>query len=392
MEQTKTLSPHGSTESAPSIHRLPTELLQHLLSLAVADIRQGSQPWRVYSRVTELKLVCTCWMTAIDSYPSFWTLLTNRLSPLVVPIVLQKSGRLPLDIDLVRTKHSSIATLFGYMNTVVNLADRWQLLNIEWFPDYEEDKEALLNLLLTPAPKLKELRFSGFSDTVNTANLFDGVAPNLDTITTAFTVPNWTSFVMKGLRKLAVGAVTVGRRDFESFAQALVASPNMEELQICEWMKGPGGLPEEYPIKLQPITFNFLRSFVLTSGTRVRLIISTNLLHPPNSPQDILTSALKLADELLPSVHRATLLGIELQRVMEYVTLSAFPNLAHLEVHGIQRASWEEMLTFVSARSELAAAPDSKIKALQSISLPRDSIDEEGVKKLSRVVERVRLS
>lgn len=415
----------------------------------------------------------------------------------------RKGGTLPLDIDLLCMGYPGIFTALGYINTVINLAERWQYLNIQWFSAYEGDNKALLNLLRTPAPKLKELQFNGFSNTLNTVNLFDGIAPNLDTITTEFTVPNWTSFVMKGLRKLAVSAVEVGRKDFEDFVQALVASPNMEDLQIRAWVPRSGGLLEESPIKIQPITFKFLRllalrTFPLTwasalleavriphlcsmnivwevsssgsplfeplqhlrerltnssllnvvldapdqcpgvlfecegteeaakssvafhypagmafryteilqlwqrslteihqsvraSGIRVHLTLSVDLLHPPTSLQPVLTSTLKLADELLPSVYWFRIRGVELQQVMESVTLLTFPNLAHLEVDGIQRAPWEEMLKFVSARSELAAIPDSKIQALQSISLPRDSIDEEGVQKLSSVVEHVKL-
>ncbi|KIO22030.1 hypothetical protein M407DRAFT_28381 [Tulasnella calospora MUT 4182] len=262
MDNTKTLSTHSVAEAIPYICQLPTELLQLLLNLSVAESRQGFEPWRVYSRIAELRLVCTRWMAAIDSYPSFWTLLTNRLSPLLVSIVLQKSGTLPLDIDLNCMAYAGATPPFDYINLVIRLAGRWRSLNIRWFPEDEED-EALRNVLLTPAPQLKELVFDGFSGLPSRVSLFDNVAPNLDSIITRRALPNLSSFVMRGLRKLVVLTVVPRAGDFENLVQALAASPNMEELRVREWIPTGGSLPENLPAKPKPIVLDFLHSLTL---------------------------------------------------------------------------------------------------------------------------------
>ncbi|KAG8914062.1 hypothetical protein FRC00_000910 [Tulasnella sp. 408] len=503
MEKRITFLTHDIAKPAPYLHRLPIELLQHLLCLAVAEIRQGHEPWHVYSRIAELRLVCTHWLAAIDSYPLFWTLLTNRLSPLLVSIVLQKSGTLPLHIDLSYIARSDTNPPFHYVNTVISLARRWSSLNIRWFSEEEEEgvEEALRNVLLTPAPQLKELAFDGFSDVPGGVSLFDDVAPNLDSITTRHAVPNWSSFVMRGLRKLAVVTVVPKASDLENLVQVLAASPNMEELHIRGWIPRSGSIPENHRVKLEPIALDCLHSLTLrvfpsswanalleairfphrcsmdialelpsaqaplsellkhlktrlagsslmgvvldarerflsivlmcqgtdevgeasvmfryptgmafltsdtlllwqsslaeiteavqASGIPVHLVMSVSLSQTPNSIDHPMTTALKLADESLPSVHKASISGSNIQQFFQYITLPTFPNLSDLEVSEAETVSWETILECVAARSELLAVPGSKIKALQSLALPSGSVDDEGFEKLSRVVENV---
>ncbi|KIO21179.1 hypothetical protein M407DRAFT_29172 [Tulasnella calospora MUT 4182] len=151
---------------------------------------------------------------------------------------------------------------FDYINLVIGLAGRWRSLNIRWFPEDEED-EALRNVLLTPAPQLKELVFDGFSDVPSRASLFDNVAPNLDSITTRGALPNLSSFVMRGLKELAVLTVVPRAGDFENLVQALSASPNMEELKVREWIPTSGSLPENLHVELKPIVLDFLHSLTL---------------------------------------------------------------------------------------------------------------------------------
>ncbi|KAG8976634.1 hypothetical protein FRC05_003473 [Tulasnella sp. 425] len=257
METSITPLTQDTAEFVPHIHQLPIELLQHLLILAVAEIRHGNQPWRVYSRIVELRLVSTRWLAAIDSHPSFWTLLTNRLKPLLVSTVLERSGTLPLDVDLVCLATFKTDPPLHYMDIVTSLAERWRSLNIVWI--HTEQDEALQNLLLTPAPQLKAVSFECFSDILRTINLFDNIAPDLDSVSTRFFLPNWTWFLMKGLRKLAVGIVKADVRDFEALVQVLVASPNMEELQVRGWRVRGGTVPGEPSFKLEPIVLDSLR-------------------------------------------------------------------------------------------------------------------------------------
>ncbi|KAG9047995.1 hypothetical protein FS837_001007 [Tulasnella sp. UAMH 9824] len=503
MENRITFLTHHIAEPAAYLHRLPTELLQHLLCLAVTEIRQGHEPWHVYSRIAELRLVCTHWLAAIDSYPLFWTLLTNRLSPLLVSIVLQKSGTLPLHIDLSYIARPDTNPPFHYMNTVISLARRWRSLNIRWYSEEEEEgvEEALRNVLLTPAPQLKELVFDGFSDVPGGVSLFDNVAPNLDSITTRHAVPNWSSFAMRGLRKLVVVTVVPKASDFENLVQALAASPNMEELHIRGWIPRSGSLTENPRVNLEPIVLDFLHSLTLrvfpsswanalleaihlphhcsvdivlelpsaqaplskllkhlktrlvgsslmnvgldarerflsidlmcegtnevgevsvnlrsptgiafstsdtlqlwqsslaeiteavhTSGIPAHLAISVSLSRTPNSIDHPMTTALKLADELLPSVYKASITGANIQQFFQYIMVPTFLNLSDLDLLKAETISWETILECVSARSELSTIPGSKLKALQSIALPSGSVDDEGFEKLSRIVKNI---
>ncbi|KAG8952502.1 hypothetical protein FRC04_004562 [Tulasnella sp. 424] len=261
METPKTPLTQGAAEFVPHIHRLPIELFQHLLSLAVAEIRHGDQPWHgYYSRILELRLVCTRWLAVIDSHPSFWTLLTNRLSPSLVSIVLEKSGKLPLDVDLCAGILWPEPPLH-YMSIVTSLAKRWRSLNVLWY--HPELKEALRNLLLTPAPQLKAFSCDFYDDILEKTSLFDDMAPNLDSISLRYVVPNWNSLLMKGLRKLAVSEVFVDVRDFEGLVQVLVASPNMEELEVSGWKQTGRTLPGEPSFKLEPVVLDSLRLFTL---------------------------------------------------------------------------------------------------------------------------------
>lgn len=494
---------HDIAEPAPYLNRIPTELLQHLLCLTVAEIRQGHEPWHVYSRIAELRLVCTHWLAVIDSYPLFWTLLTNRLSPLLVTIVLQKSGTLPLHIDLSYIARPDANPPFHYINTVISLARRWRYLNIRWFSEEGEEgaEEALRNVLLTPAPQLKELVFDGFSDVPSGVSLFDNVAPNLDSITTRHAAPNWSSFVMRGLRKLAVATVVPKATDFENLVQVLAASPNMEELHMRGWIPRSGSLLENPRVKLEPIVLDSLHSLTLrvfpsswanallgairlphhcsvdmvleppsaqtplsellkplktrlsgsslmnvgldarewflsialvcegtdevgkvsvmfryatgsafptfdtlqlwqsslaaiteavqASGIPVHLAMAVSLSQTPDSIDHPMTTSSKLADQLLPSVYKASISGTNIQEFLQYITLPTFPNLTDLVVSKAETVSWETILECVSARSKLLAVPGSKIKALQSLALPSGSVDDEGFEKLSRVVENI---
>ncbi|KAG8952499.1 hypothetical protein FRC04_004559 [Tulasnella sp. 424] len=261
METTVTPHTQGAVEFAPHIHRFPVELLQHLLSLAVAEIRHGNRPWHVYSRIVELRLVSTRWLAAIDSHPSLWTLLTNRLSPSLVSIVLEKSGKLPLDVDLCIQSFNTDPPLH-YVDIVTSLAERWRSLDIVWH--HPEQDEALRNLLLTPAPRLKAVSIVSFdNDVFGTISLFDNMAPDLDSISTRLVLPNWNWFLMKGLRKLAVGEVFPDVRDFEGLVRVLIASPNMEKLEVRRWKVRDGTRPGEPSFKLEPIVLDSLHLFAL---------------------------------------------------------------------------------------------------------------------------------
>ncbi|KAG9016253.1 hypothetical protein FRB90_003607 [Tulasnella sp. 427] len=244
----------------PKIYALPTELLQELIGFSIADIRHGPQPWTVYKRLAQLRLVSTHWLFAIDSQPSFWTYITNHLSPPVVSIVIQKSGSLPLDIDI-STFHYHTTPIFRYINTVIRLADRWRSLTVQWFPKPEEEDVALENLLLTPAPRLQEFSFDGYSHVPSTINLFDNVAPNLDSITTRLVMPSWNSFLMIGLRKLSIIRVEAELSDLKSLSRVLAVSPRMEELEIVGWIASV--LSDGLPLSPSPIALDYLRSFAL---------------------------------------------------------------------------------------------------------------------------------
>ncbi|KAG8896524.1 hypothetical protein FRC01_011737, partial [Tulasnella sp. 417] len=444
----------GAVQSASCIGRLPTELLQHSLNLSVAEIRQGHEPWHVYARIAELRLVCTRWMAAIDSYPSLWTLLTNRLSPLLVSVVLQKSGTLPLDIDLSCMAHSETSPPLHYLNTAPRLAGRWRSLNIRWFLEDRED-EGLQNFLHTPAPQLKALTIDTFSGVPSRINLFDNVAPNLDSITIRHAMPNWSSFVMRGLKRLLVATVMAKTRDFENIVQVLAASPNMRELQIRGWLPKRSDLLEKPRVAPKPVALDFLQSLTLrvvpsswanvllevirlprhcsldilleipltqgpiseplkhlrarivgsplmkvvldvrerflsiglrcegtdevgeasvefrnptatafhpsdalqlwqrslaeisqevqTSGVTVHITMSTGVFRNPDSfdVNHFLESALKLVDEHLPSVYKASIAGPNIQQIFEYMTSQTFPNLSDLEVLEADSISWE---------------------------------------------------
>ncbi|KAG8952501.1 hypothetical protein FRC04_004561 [Tulasnella sp. 424] len=147
------------------------------------------------------------------------------------------------------------------MNIVTSLAKRWRSLNILW--DYTEQEGALRDLLLTPAPQLKAFSFDCFGGILKMISLFDNMTPDLDSFSTRRAVPNWNWLLMNCLRKLAVSGVFVDVRDFEGLVQVLVASPNMEELELSGWREREETLPGEPSLKLEPIAFDSLRLFTL---------------------------------------------------------------------------------------------------------------------------------
>ncbi|KAG8952500.1 hypothetical protein FRC04_004560 [Tulasnella sp. 424] len=477
METSITPLTQGAAGFVPHIHQLPIELFQHLLSLAVAEIRHGDQPWRVYSRIVELRLVCTRWLAVIDSHPSFWTLLTNRLSTSLISIVLEKNGTLPLDVDLFCTTSGNDSPPLHYMNIVTSLAERWRSLNILWHYHDGGQQEALRNLLLTPASQLKAFSFDSGSGILMTINLFDNMTPNLDSFSTRQAIPNWNWLLMKGLRKLAVSSVYVDVRDLEALIRVLIATPNMEELELSGRGQTGGTFPGEPSSKLEPVVLDSLRLFTLrmfpspwdymlleairipqrcavdialnlkpspqfplsipmkqlqtrltgssllkvvfvadedgssaeykyygadgvgdtsislrypegdyqlsrasqlwqsslaeitesvqTSGIPVHISIFSNALPRIHSP-DALTSTLKLVDELLPSVYKATFCGWYIRLFLSYASFPSFPNLSDLEVREVEATPWKEILECVEARSELATVQGWKFKPLRN--------------------------
>ncbi|KAG9049004.1 hypothetical protein FS837_011478 [Tulasnella sp. UAMH 9824] len=176
--------------------RLSTEIFQYLLTIIFEATRHGSEPWGVYTRMFQLRLVSTAWMVAIDSHPPLWTWLTNRHGEQVFSRVIERSGILPLDIELYY----------------------WSDDDPVWYTD---------------AVKVQLSRAASIAASVH---WFDGTAPKLQTVIMVRGLPNWKSFLAWDLKRLEIQLVSEPQeKEFEGLLQVVSASPGLEELELVRW-------------------------------------------------------------------------------------------------------------------------------------------------------------
>ncbi|KAG8925409.1 hypothetical protein FRC01_010238 [Tulasnella sp. 417] len=205
------------------MNRLPTEVFQYLLTVISKEIRSGAEPWEVYIPLAQLRLVSSSWMVAIDSHPPLWTLLTNRHGERLFSLALERSGTLPLHIDLCCSADNST---MQHINAVAKLAPRWLSLHISWVAGRSARcEDAVESLLLTPAPQLRTVSFDRLNKIASSLHLFGGAASELETIIMNQSVPNWESLLTWDLKHLAIRWLGGAReKDLEALIQVLGAS------------------------------------------------------------------------------------------------------------------------------------------------------------------------
>lgn len=242
------------------MNQLPTEIFQHLLTIISEEIRSGVEPWNVYIPLFQLRLVSTSWMVAIDSHPPLWTLLTTRHGEKLFSLALERSGMLPLHVDLWCSTYNDP---MQYISAVARVSPRWLSLHVAW--EWRAAGDALKSLLLTSAPQLRTVSFSRLNEIAQSVHWFDGAAPRLQTVIMDRSLPNWNSLLMWDLKRLVIRwMVRVGENEFEGLIQVISASPGLEELEIVGWSESisiEGVLPVRVAIPLDRLRKLRLRQF-----------------------------------------------------------------------------------------------------------------------------------
>ncbi|KAG9049003.1 hypothetical protein FS837_011477 [Tulasnella sp. UAMH 9824] len=215
------------------MNRVPTEIFQYLLTIISEEIRNGAEPWSVYTCLFQLRLVSTTWMVAIDSHPPLWTLLTTRHGEQLFWRAHERSRMLPLHIDLWCPASTDP---MRYLNAIAKLASRWLSLHVAWEYRSAWRENDLKSLLLTPAPQLRTASFTRFDRIAQSVHLFDGVAPRLQTVIMDRSSPNWKSLLTWDLKRLVIRWMErAEEKAFEGLIQVVSASPSLEELELVGW-------------------------------------------------------------------------------------------------------------------------------------------------------------
>ncbi|KAG8946450.1 hypothetical protein FRC04_011626 [Tulasnella sp. 424] len=242
------------------IHRLPTEIFLHFITLVLAGHRPHYNPGEVYTYIARLKLVCVLWADRINSYPGFWDVLTNRLGPGHVSAVLKRSRTVPLCVEIAATRDQDIQ---AYITAIKSCAHRWNTLNIRWVGINEA---VLREVLQVPAPQLQKLSIAGSSNTPLTAiHLFGGQAPLLHTVKIAPNEWNIIRPIIPRLKHLVVDETRfrggpTSHLTFDIIMKALTESPEIEVLTFFLLKSQFAASAEAFTIPSRPILLSRLRS------------------------------------------------------------------------------------------------------------------------------------
>lgn len=251
--------PKLSNAAAP-IHRLPVEIFVWILKLSLACERSETNGSYVYIRIGQLKRVCVMWADRINSCPSFWNVLTNRLGPGLVSEVMRRSGALPLLVDV----HLPDQDIQTYIAVVRSASHRWHTLAIDPF---EYDTKVLYNLLQVPAPQLQRLAITGWGTTLLTSiRLFGGQAPLLRRV--EITPSEWSAVrpFIPQLKQLVVRSDDFPPPGFnlDAVIQALAASPDIESIEFLNPRHYAERGMEGLAISLNPIVLGRCQNFTLS--------------------------------------------------------------------------------------------------------------------------------
>ncbi|KAG9049399.1 hypothetical protein FS837_010339 [Tulasnella sp. UAMH 9824] len=244
----------ASNTTAP-IHKLPVEIFVWVLKLSLACDRS-----EMYIRIGQLKRVCVIWADRINSCPSFWNVLTNRLGLGLVSEVMRRSGAVPLLVDVAQIPYQDIQT---YIAAVRSASHRWHALAIHRFVT---DDILLHNILQVPAPQLQRLAITGWgTDLPTTIPLFGGQAPFLRSV--EITSNEWSAVrpFISQLKHLVVRCDDFPPPgfDLDAVIQALAASPDIESVEFLNPWQQFGQRMEGLAISPNPVVLSRIQNFTL---------------------------------------------------------------------------------------------------------------------------------
>lgn len=176
-----------------------------------------------------MRLVCAHWCQLIDAYPSFWNVLRNRMSQAGMRMALEKcvSPTVSLNVSYVLYKGPRDES---FVKAVQPYRERWSVLDVEC----EDLLQVPSDLFAKPAPRLRELSVDTSSHRGTIVGLFggEGGAPNLESVVLKACSIQWSSGVLKGLRRLSLYHIVGGRPSTSQILEVLKACPDLEHLVL----------------------------------------------------------------------------------------------------------------------------------------------------------------
>ncbi|KAG8922153.1 hypothetical protein FRC01_014403 [Tulasnella sp. 417] len=286
------------SQEPPFIDRLPIELLERLISLAV----KGNTGLLEVEKVYMWRRVSRKWKDVIDNCPPLWSSIHTKKGTKHVRTQLEKSKGAPIDV-LIRM--SSVRSQDGdWIQLLVETAHRWRsVLFIHYFKTVTEGLGSLPLMLEDLEIRITEIP--------NDCKLFNLVRPNLRRLyLIAVTIPHNFDPRM-GLEELRLYRITERREDgmrytlsTSKFHEFFQTNPNLRILQQYDSLAASpndGGLQSVDLPKLEEVTTcgsQILHLFRAEHCHWVRFTVRSIRETPPLSAWTTLAHTLRRVERL----------------------------------------------------------------------------------------------
>lgn len=248
----------------PSISKLPTELLNSTLLLALPDVRfmpgdATTSSHEYFQTLYTIRRVAKRWQEIIDGTPSFWTIILSTLPPHVNNTIILRSAKIPLTV--VYDEYNLLSS-GEFLPAITHTRHRWSAVVL-----HVSNDASTRGFLASPAPLLHTiiLRSSSNNSLDNEPpELLGGQTSNLRHVDIAGASIRWKMGLFTQLKALSLSNVVHNGFTTSHIIDFLRASPCLEEL----WIDGDGITPDGSPSS-QIITLPYLKSIVLPCDSGV---------------------------------------------------------------------------------------------------------------------------
>lgn len=248
--------------SLSRVHKLPTELLTDIFEITLNLTLDGTFEDLLtsrYQRLLKLSSVSTAWNNVINHTPALWSIVDEYCPKRLLPTILQRSGKYPLEITSTSMPESVVYSEFHIQMT--NHMRRWRTARITVVDGQELPPAALHG----PAPLLETLELAVMSPLADdpVLELRPDSFPKLCHIRLiGVPVRDWRFSGFTGLRSLTIGNTLPSGPSSQEILEILGMNPRTETVHIYGLRETSGALSAA---GRPPIVLGRLRTLVLQS-------------------------------------------------------------------------------------------------------------------------------
>lgn len=223
---------HHDRNSVSLIHKLPTELLVHIIQLSIVSSTHNFDKSR-YEKLQILSRVSSAWHAVIVDTPPLWSIIEDSDGAMVNSISLQRSAQHPLVVISKEAGPPASSSVFrpSFLAQAGRHIYRWASLKINASSSASFDCEELTS----PAPILERLTVvvSEGPASDKAPDLFSGDAPRLLHVNLeGLGLRNWDTPILSRLKSLRLAGRSYPAPSLKQVLAILSNSPLLEKLEL----------------------------------------------------------------------------------------------------------------------------------------------------------------